>query len=61
MEKPHKKLNLWKRSIEMVSKVYKITMNFPRNEEFGISIQMRKAAVSIASNFAEGAARQTNK
>ena len=59
--KPHKKLNVWKKSIKLISNVYEITRTFPRNEQFCISIQIQRSALSIASNIAEGAARQTKK
>lgn len=59
--KTHKDLDVWNLAIEIASDVYKITKNFPRNEMFGIISQMRRAAVSIAANIAEGAARQTKK
>jgi four helix bundle protein len=61
MDKPHKKLDVWKLSMELVKKVYEITASFPQYEVFGLTIQTRKAAVSIPSNIAEGAARQTSK
>ena len=60
-DKPHKSLNVWKESIELISKVYKITRNFPRYEQYGLSSQIQRSSLSIASNIAEGAARQTKK
>jgi four helix bundle protein len=57
----HKDLDAWKLSVEFVTEVYKITRNFPKEELFGLSSQLRRAAVSIPSNIAEGAARQTTK
>ena len=59
--KPHKKLEAWKRSIEFVTKTYKVTQTFPDNETFGLVSQMRRAAISIPSNIAEGAARVSKK
>ncbi len=59
--KPHKKLNVWKKSINLITEIYKITKSFPRYEQFGITAQMRKSSLSVASNIAEGAARQTKK
>lgn len=59
--KTHKDLDVWKNSINFVSNVYKITANFPDEEKFGLSSQMRRAAVSIPSNIAEGAARGTSR
>lgn len=56
--KDHKDLDVWKESIELVTSVYALTSSFPREEMFGLAHQMRRAAVSIPSNIAEGAARQ---
>lgn len=47
-------LDAWKRSHELVLLVYRITKRFPREEVYGLSSQMRRAAVSITSNIAEG-------
>ena len=59
--KTHKDLEIWKLGIEMVEYVYKITAAFPREEQFGLISQMRRCSVSIPSNIAEGAARQSIK
>lgn len=48
-------------SIDRVAEVYRITGTFPASERYGLVQQMRRAAVSVVSNFAEGAARQTKK
>ena len=61
MEKPHKKLNVWKAAMKSAQMVYKITSRFPVEERFGLVAQMRRAAVSIPYNIAEGAARQGKK
>ena len=61
MDKPHKKLNVWKTAMELVVEVYRVTEKFPSNEIYALVQQIRKAAVSIPSNIAEGAARQTRK
>jgi four helix bundle protein len=58
MDKPHKKLDVWKASMETAQMVYKVTNTFPAEEKFGLVSQMRRAAVSIPCNIAEGAARQ---
>jgi four helix bundle protein len=59
--KSHKDLDVWKDAILMTKKVYAITENVPRREEFGLAAQIRKSAFSISSNIAEGAARRGNK
>lgn len=61
MNKPHKKLNLWSNAVDLAQQIYKVTERFPSNEQFGLTSQVRRAAVSIPSNIAEGAARQTKK
>lgn len=61
LEKPHKKLDVWKKSIVLIQKIYNLTKLFPRVENFGLINQMRRATVSIAANIAEGAGRQTKK
>ena len=57
----HKDLEAWKKSIELVTKIYEITKTFPECEKYGIVSQIRRAAVSIPSNLAEGAARCSDK
>jgi len=59
-ERPHKKLDVWQRAIKMVKKIYEISAGFPREEEFGLKAQIRRAAVSVPSNIAEGQARGHN-
>jgi four helix bundle protein len=61
MEKPHKKLEAWKQSMELVLAIYKATEVFPSQEIYDLTNQIRRAAVSIPSNIAEGVARQTKK
>jgi four helix bundle protein len=53
----HKGLDVWKRSIEFVTLIYKITEKFPQTEIYGITNQLRRASVSVPSNIAEGASR----
>ena len=59
--KTHKDLEVWKKSIEMVTKIYSLTQSFPKEELYGLTNQMRRAAVSVPSNIAEGAGRNSNK
>jgi four helix bundle protein len=61
MEKPHKKLDVWKAAMKVAQKTYQLTKTFPEEEKFGLVSQMRRAAVSIPCNIAEGAARQGKK
>lgn len=61
MPKPHHQLLVWRRAITFVEQVYHVTASFPNEERFGLVSQMRRAAVSIPSNIAEGAARNTAK
>jgi four helix bundle protein len=61
MNKPHKKLDVWTNALDFAQQIYKITEQFPAREQFGIANQIRRATVSIPSNIAEGAARQTKK
>lgn len=59
--RPHEKLDLWKRSIDFVVAIYRLTDNFPKEEKFGLTSQLRRAAVSVAANVAEGAAKTSTK
>ncbi len=56
-----KKLEIWKRSQEICVSIYEITSNFPKSETFGLQSQIRRSAVSIPSNIAEGTSRNSNK
>lgn len=56
-----KDLDVWKKSIDLAEKIYIVTKNFPTNEEYGLTSQLRRAAVSISSNISEGCGRRTNK
>jgi four helix bundle protein len=55
--KSHKDLDVWRLAVELATEVYELTKTFPKDEQYGMVVQMRRAAVSIASNLAEGAAR----
>ena len=57
----HKNLQVWSKSISFVKDIYLITRAFPKDEMFGLTSQLRRAAVSIPSNIAEGFERQGNK
>ena len=57
----HKDLAVWKKSMDLVTDVYELTSKFPREEQFGLTNQMRRSAVSVPSNIAEGAARNSTK
>jgi len=59
--KSYKELKVWQRSMELVKEIYKLTGQFPKNETYGLAIQMRRAAVSIPSNIAEGHLRKNLK
>jgi len=61
VEKPHKKLNVWNAAMDLVAVIYKETDHFPKEEQFSLTNQIRRAALSVPSNIAEGAARQTKK
>jgi four helix bundle protein len=52
-------LKVWQKAMELVFCVYKLTASFPREETYGLSSQLRRATVSIASNIAEGHSRQS--
>lgn len=54
----HKNLEVWKKSVALAKDVYEATRDFPKDEVFGLTSQMKRASVSIASSIAEGAARK---
>lgn len=59
--KSYKDLIVWQKGYELVKQVYKITAKLPQTEIFGLQSQMRRSAVSIISNIAEGSSRKTRK
>jgi len=61
MNKPHKKLDAWKSAIDLVTEIYGVSRLLPEDEKYNLSSQMRRAAVSVPANIAEGAARNTKK
>ena len=59
--KSHKDLELYKKSMDFVEKIYHVTNSFPQEEKYGLTSQIRRAVVSIPSNISEGAARKNTK
>jgi four helix bundle protein len=59
--RPHEKLDVWQKAVELVVEIYRATENFPKEEKFGLTSQVRRAAVSVPANLAEGAGRKSNK
>jgi four helix bundle protein len=59
--KSYKDLFVWQKSVTLAKKIYELTGTFPDTEKYGLASQMRRAAVSIPSNIAEGQARHTRK
>jgi four helix bundle protein len=59
--RPHKRLDIWKESVKLSIDIYRITEHFPKSEAYGLTSQMRRAAVSVPANVAEGAARKSSK
>ena len=55
----HRDLTVWQRAIQLIAETYRLTARFPRSELYGIVSQMRRAAISIAANIAEGKARRS--
>jgi four helix bundle protein len=59
MLKSYRELQVWQRSIQLATGVYRLPSSFPKDELYGLSSQMKRAAVSVASNIAEGYGRVT--
>ena len=57
----HKDLQVWQKAMVLVTEIYRLSENFPESEKFGLTSQIRRSAISIPSNIAEGFARKGNK
>ena len=61
MLRNYKELNVWQKAYKFCLEIYKITMSFPKDERYGLISQIRRAAISVPSNIAEGYGRKTTK
>lgn len=61
MLKSYKDLKVWQKSFELCKKIYRVSRGFPADERFGLVAQVRRAAVSVPSNIAEGHSRDTTR
>jgi four helix bundle protein len=61
MSGSYRDIKAWQKAIELVVEIYSCTRNFPREKIYGLANQLRRAAVSVASNIAEGKGRRTDK
>ncbi|MBI4022863.1 four helix bundle protein [Candidatus Berkelbacteria bacterium] len=61
LSRPHYRLDAWKESLKLAKLIYELSQRFPDSERYGLVSQMRRAAVSVLSNIAEGAARNSRK
>lgn len=59
MVKSYRDLEVWQKSVALVTEIYLLTKNFPSDEKFGLTNQIRRAAVSVPSNIAEGSERKS--
>ena len=59
--RPYMRLSVWRRSIELVAECYRLSQAFPKQELFGLTSQLRRAAISVSSNIAEGNGRAHRK
>ncbi len=57
----HKDLKVFQQSMDLVTEIYRITKSFPDEEKYGLTSQIRRAAISVPSNIAEGSARKSSK
>ncbi len=61
MKFKYENLEVWQLAMQIVNKIYKITSNFPKNEMYGLTSQIRRSAISIPLNIAEGSAKKSSK
>src|ERR1051326_4311749 len=59
--RPHHKLDAWSKAIDLIIDIYKASETFPKEERYGLTSHIRRAAVSISANIAEGAGRYSNR
>lgn len=60
-QRPHENLVVWEEAMELVTQIYQLTKRFPPSEKYVLGNQMQKACISIPSNIAEGAARESDR
>src|SRR5690242_21809467 len=61
MSSSYRDLKAWQKAVDLVTEIYKCTQAFPKDETYGLVAQLRRAAVSVASNIAEGKGRYSDK
>lgn len=61
MAESYENLEVWEQSVELASRIYEVTRDFPEEEKYGITSQLRRAAISISANIAEGSGRESSK
>jgi four helix bundle protein len=61
VKRNHRDLRAWQQAVELVTAIYRLTAKFPDSERYGLTSQLRRAAVSVPANIAEGAARSGTK
>ena len=61
MKRAHHDLKVWQEAMDLVKMIYQSSSSFPESENFGLTSQIRRAAISVPSNIAEGAARTSDK